>query len=192
MFNISLCRSYGVDGVFLINQGSHSSDVLAWAKELQGTFPDWFVGVNILGFSPIKVLELLPTLKGIWSDDLDPTFLGARDDWSGLYFAGAAFKTQPKVQDYDLERAARRATKYCDVVTTSGPGTGKAATVDKIAAMKRALGVRSLALASGVTPDNVKMFVTHVDYILLATGISSDFYRLDPIKLSFLMENAHD
>ena len=56
----------------------------------------------------------------------------ARDlsGWLGLYFGGVACNYQRTVDD--LATAARLATGYMDVVTTSGPGTAAAAKVAKI------------------------------------------------------------
>ena len=51
--------------------------------------------------------------------------------------------------------AARNAMPYMDVVTTSGPGTGKAAAPEKIRTIRQAIGDKPLAIASGVTPENV-------------------------------------
>ena len=42
--------------------------------------------------------------------------------WSGLYFGGVAFTYQRAVSD--VAGAARSATRFVDVVTTSGPATG--------------------------------------------------------------------
>jgi len=80
----------------------------------------------------------------------------------------------------DLGAAARLASRYCDVVTTSGPGTGQAAAVEKIRAMKQALGPRPLAIASGITPANIGEYLPIADAFLVATGISRSFTELDP------------
>ena len=55
----------------------------------------------------------------------------------------------------DVGKAARIAAEYVDVVTTSGPGTGQAADRDKIQAMKEVLGSNPLAIASGITAQNI-------------------------------------
>ena len=113
-----------------------------------------------------------------------------RRGWGGLYFGGVAFKYQRAVED--LERAASLAAKYMDVVTTSGPGTGKAATRDKIKAMKRALADTPLAIASGVTPENVVDYLDFADPFLVATGISRSWSHLDPVLVRALVETVRD
>ena len=74
-----------------------------------------------------------------------------------------------------------------DVVTTSGSGTGQAAHVDKTRAMKQALGTFPLALASGLTPDNIEDYLPHSDCYLVATGISTSFTELSPSLLKSLI-----
>ena len=108
--------------------------------------------------------------------------------WRGLYFGGVAFKYCRRVEQ--LEAAARIAIRYMDVVTTSGPGTGKAAEPDKLRRMRQALGSFPLALASGVTPENVTDYLPYVDCFLVATGISKSFTELDPAKLATLVERV--
>lgn len=102
-----------------------------------------------------------------------------------MWFGGVAFKYQRPVSD--LEAACRIAAQYIDVVTTSGPGTGRAADVEKIQRMKQALGDSPLAIASGITPDNVEDYLPHADYFLVATGISRSFTELDANRVHDLV-----
>ena len=111
-----------------------------------------------------------------------------RSGWDGLYFGGVAFKYQRPVED--LTRAARLAVRYMDVVTTSGPGTGIAAARDKIAEMKEAVGGFPLAIASGITPENVSDYLDVTDCFLVATGISRSFTELDLQKVCMLIEQV--
>ena len=78
-----------------------------------------------------------------------------------------------------------------DVVTTSGPGTGQPATREKITRMKRALGAFPLAIASGITPENVGDYLEVADCFLVATGISTSFTELDPGRLRELVNRVH-
>ena len=66
-----------------------------------------------------------------------------------------------------------------DVVTTSGPGTGQVAHVEKIRIMKESLGDFPLAIASGINPDNILEYLSYSDCFLVATGISRSFEELD-------------
>jgi len=140
-------------------------------------------------------------LGGVWCDDA-----GVRDDvvaqpeaaraWaakqahgvSALYFGGVDFKHQRPA--HDPAEAARLGARYMDVVTTSGSATGAAPAVAKIRAMKRALPDTPLAIASGITPENVLDFLPWADAFLVATGISSSFDELDPVRTRALIERV--
>jgi hypothetical protein len=53
--------------------------------------------------------------------------------------------------------------------------------------MKAALGRSPLAVASGITPDNVCEYLPHADCFLVATGISQSFHDLDPRRVARLV-----
>jgi predicted TIM-barrel enzyme len=61
----------------------------------------------------------------------------------------------------------------------------------KIQAMKLALGDSPLAIASGITPENIRRYLPHADAFLVATGISRSFTELDPEKLKTLMRHVN-
>jgi predicted TIM-barrel enzyme len=108
--------------------------------------------------------------------------------WKGLYFGGVAFKYQRHVSD--LSASAKIASRYMDVVTTSGPGTGLAANREKIVAMKQAMDDCPLAVASGITPENVSDYLEVADCFLVATGISRSFTDFDPPAVSRLIDRV--
>jgi len=74
-----------------------------------------------------------------------------------------------------------------DVVCTNGPGTGYAADVDKVRALRGGLGDHALALASGVTAENVRNYLPFVQAFLVGTGIEARLGVIDPGKLGALM-----
>lgn len=45
-----------------------------------------------------------------------------------------------------------------------------------------------LALANGVTPENIDSFLPYADCFLVATGVSRSFRMLDPRKVKLLAE----
>lgn len=116
-----------------------------------------------------------------WSGGLEQTPSG----WQGLYFGGVAFKYQRAVGD--LATAARLATHYMDVVTTSGAGTGTAASAGKIQTLKSAIGSFPLAIASGVSPENVHHYLDTADCFLVASAISTTWTELDPERVESLV-----
>ncbi len=181
----------GADGIFLINQGMTSTQVLEFVPEVHRLYQNLWMGVNLLGSEPEDVIGLIADLPvgGIWSDsadideqsDVQPA--GARFErarrktgWPGLYFGGVAFKYQREVPAARLPAAAEHAIPWMDVITSSGPGTGYAASVEKAKALRSGAGRHPLALASGVSPENVAGFLPHVDAYLVASEIETAKY----------------
>ena len=72
-------------------------------------------------------------------------------------------------------------------MTTSGPGTGQAPTVDKIRRMKEALGPQTpLAIASGISSSNVEAFLPHADCFLVGTSLRGAGGFIDAERLQAL------
>lgn len=188
--NALLAKGCGCDGCFLIDHGNDRLYLLEHYKAVREAVGDWWVGINDLSCSGPDVFTDLPAMDGVWVDNLgidesreeQPEAQKFLDAKTTLLFGGAAFKYQKRVND--LKRAATLASRYCDVVTTSGDGTGKPPTVEKIRTMKEAIGDKPLAIASGITLENVLDFVPYTAYFLVATGISLTFTMLDRTKVS--------
>ena len=197
---IAAAQRGGADGVFLIDQGMDEAAVLALVMEARARSPELWIGVNLLSRRPADALARAldacdGRIDGIWSDNAGvdegtaDALLATRRTrgWTGLYFGGVAFKYQREVAFSDLGATAARATPYMDVVCTSGPGTGKAADVEKVRAMRDAMGDAALALASGVTPANVQTYTPFVSAFLVGTGIEASFGVIDEAKVSELV-----
>ncbi len=198
--NAHLAREAGADGCFLISHGMVTDDELIGIHDdVTAAVPGWWVGVNCLSLTVPQVFARVGNrVAGVWVDDalVDETQAGQpaaegvlevqrRHGWRGLYFGGVAFKYQRPVKD--AGRAAAAAAGYMDVVTTSGPGTGRAAAPEKVRAMKQALGDAPLALASGVSPENVTDYLGCADCFLVSSGVSYTFEDLDPARLRDLV-----
>ena len=202
--NTRVAHEGGADGVFLINHGMADEALLDIHGAVADAHPGWWVGVNCLGLLPEEVFAVVsPKVGGVWVDNAGidegqekqpraERVLAVLQTHapSCLYFGGVAFKYQRHVED--LEAACRIAARYMDVVTTSGPGTGHAAEVKKIRRMKRALGDTPLAIASGITQENVADYLPHADSFLVATGVSHSFTELDPARVRFLVERVRN
>ena len=200
--NTRVARESGADGVFLINHGMSPERLLEIFAVVHAAHPDWWLGVNCLGLSASSTFNAVPPeVAGIWVDNAEiderapdqpatDSIASARrkSGWGGLYFGGVAFKYQRHVRE--LAVAARTASRYMDVVTTSGPGTGREAHRDKIEMMKQAIGDFPLAIASGVTPENVNDYLDVADCFLVATGISETFSELNPALVRELVQNV--
>jgi hypothetical protein len=198
----------GADGVFLINQGMSAQEILNFIPEVHGRHPELWIGVNLLGWEPEKVMGSIAPLPvgGIWSDnaeideDSDRQPAGERfrearlrHQWRGLYFGGVAFKYQRPVHETKLPDAARHAKECMDVITSSGPGTAFAAPVEKAKALRQGAGDHPIALASGVSPENIAGFLPHVDAYLVASEIETTKGSgvLVPERTRLLAERIH-
>ena len=199
--NVQIARDAGANGAFLISHGSVSdSDLLDIYLRIADENKGFWLGVNCLGWGAEELFtRAAGRVAGAWIDDAlidesqpdQPTAARIVEvqksvGWNGLYFGGVAFKYQRPVRD--LASAARNAVPYMDVVTTSGPGTGKAAAPEKIRTIKQAIGNAPLAIASGVTPENVPDYLLWADCFLVATGISYTFDELDPDRVRDLVQ----
>ncbi len=202
--NALLCHKHGC-GIFLIHHKKRHPVLFNVAAKIHAEIPDLWIGVNALDLSTKEVFKKAPEwVNAIWTDDGGIDEVNGQIDatraciwgqsWrSGIepeHFGGVAFKYQKPVKNFGSIACA--AAAYLDVVTTSGEGTGIAADVNKIRAMKEGImchpcgfGVR-LAVASGITPENVKDYLPYVDDFLVATGISKDEYNFDEEKLEDL------
>jgi hypothetical protein len=190
---VGVALTNGADGVFLIN---HRQDLLPVDLEkISDQYPGTWIGVNRLYTNLNRAFDLLPPrMGGVWTDNAHVHDTDAqkyvregriRSGFKGLYFGGVAFKYQPR-QEFGPIDAVLATKRGVDVITTSGSGTGSAPPVEKIKAMREAIQDWPLAIASGITPDNVEQFMPYADCFLVATGISKDFHTLDPVKVKAL------
>lgn len=200
--NCAISKRANADGVFLINHGISSNELLNIHHKVFQQFPNWWIGVNCLGESPQEVFKMVnDEVAGIWVDNalIDENsdiqqnadrIKKAQDEsgWHGLYFGGVAFKYQRPVDN--LEKASSIAMNYMDVITTSGTGTGIAADINKIQRMKKALGSFPLGIASGITVDNIEHYLDKADCFLVATGISKSWSELNEELVTQLIEKV--
>lgn len=202
--NVEKAMAAGADGVWLICHETDAQWALAshveWAVN---RYQNFWIGVNFLGWDAPRALRIGHEVgaRGVWVDDaeIDERVEGYSQPEAheahyerveeSLYFGGVAFKYQRKVTDY--EKAAQIAKHYMDVVTTSGVATGEAADVDKIRRMRTGLGPEGvLAIASGLTVDNVSDYLPHADILMVATGVSESWNTLDEKKMKAFVDRV--
>jgi hypothetical protein len=191
-FNAHLAAQCGCDGVFFISHGSLTPSSIkglarVFSEQALEKYPATFqVGVNFLGVDTALAFTFIEDCAGmLWYDDaaLEDPFARAayrackyHGALKATCFGGVAFKYQR--QPRSLVDEARKAVGKVDVLTTSGDATGEPPSLFKLASLAEGFG-QKIAVASGVTPMNVKPMLPFVEHILAATGISQDFYNLD-------------
>jgi hypothetical protein len=201
--NVERSFAAGADGSFLINHaGIGVTELLETMSYLKGEFirefKPFYFGVNLLGVQELETFKLAQQYgaDGLWIDEsyirenseFDEMLSNmdeARKAFSGEYFASVAFKTQGFCPD--PAAVAYKAITHCDIVTTSGIDTGKAPEVEKIASMKKAIGEKRLAIASGISPENIHLFPM-ADVILVATGVQDSWTELSLIRICEIVQ----
>lgn len=180
--NVETCIYCGINKVFLIDHSLQDSNYLIdTARQIKEKYNIW-VGVNLLGVNTESALMLDLPLDGLWCDrvvEYERT-INLRQ-FKGQFFGSLAFKYQP--QPADLAQACDNAKKATDVATTSGPATGKEASLTKIQTLRNFLGEHPLAIASGVNVENVHNYVGLANYLLVASSItdSSEIIMTDKL-----------
>jgi predicted TIM-barrel enzyme len=203
-----LAMRCGAFGVFLISHQGDNPELLGLVhpvrEALRALAPhavgEPWVGVNLLGESPVDAYRLAAQhgAAGVWMDSagvsgssadnqaLNVAFLRRR----GLpleVFAGVAFKYRG-VEPLPAT-AARNAAALGFVPTTSGPATGEAPSAEKVGFMAGAAGC-PIAVASGLTADNLPLFRGAISHAIVSTGVSASFHRFDEAKLRRFVEVA--
>ncbi len=192
--NAAVAFEAGADGIFLINHSFRADNLLQIYSTVRREFSTQFIGINLLDQSAVAAFRLMQYYRDVDALWVDNSGIGdtstkeaerlrreMRDsDWPGQYFASTAFKHQQTVRD--VAEAARLTSRFAHVVVTSGLETGTAPDATKIILMKMPIHDFPLAIASGMTVDNIRVFLPHADIFMVATGISQDFTTLDPIK----------
>lgn len=210
-----LAFELGADGVYLIHHGPREGGKLFDTfNRVKAKHPENFVGIN-----PLDGRGVLGSLKrlrqayeeghisampdGLWIDRADAhndtenlTALRNQDPLLGhiRILGGVAFKYTQEYTDHPTTAAnlAAKMAPYLDVITTSGEGTGKPPSVEKIKAMSERTG-RPVAIASGIDADNVANYAPFASEILAASSVETHPYSgiFDRTKLGDLISAAH-
>lgn len=185
--SIDICRSLDINKVFLISHGTLDyNGLINLAREIKVQYPKLWIGINLLDINANQAISLnLNFIDALWIDgsiSVDDYKLFRK--FKGLHFGGLAFKYQR--QPDNLEEACKVATITTDVATTSGSGTGQAPTTVKINNIRTHLGTHPMAIASGVSIDNIESYVGIVEYLLVASSITDNNEIINFEKLKVL------
>ncbi|MDO9099680.1 MAG: hypothetical protein Q7V53_02900 [Caldisericota bacterium] len=200
MQQVDLARICGADGVFVISHHGNDDELVQVAAVAKGLYPDFKIGINLLSEGALTACKKAADAKldMVWADDMGVDSTGgntmadslsrfAREFPAIQLFASVAFKYRPHEPNPSL--AAKNAQQLGFVPTTSGSATGSAPEVQKIVDMHLATDGQ-LAIASGMSPENVSDFAPYLSHILVATGVGLDEHRIDPQKLNQLIVNS--
>lgn len=187
------------EGVFLIEMDGDNRWLTPVARVIKERWPHKIVGINFLGVDPEDAVaaNVAAGLDMTWTDiQLTHSHAGPWEraqrirkvmglNPGHLLFSGVSFKHQ---RDEPMPGfSALKAVEFGFIPTTSGPSTGVAAEEGKISDLRLALGADApLAIASGITPENVHSFAPYLTHVLVATGVSSSFHEFDSRKLHSL------
>jgi len=213
--NVDICIEADADGIFLISHGyKNYRELLSIGSEIKKKFPKLWIGYNFLDLgNDIPFLFIKDKVDGVWVDDtkcgVDNRYMeelaSANIDYkvkhkcchpnNTFFFGGVAFKycKQPE----NIENAIKFAIPNMEAITTSGDGTGEAASLDKIKTISNKLtsarmaNNTKLALASGVSAENVTEYLPYVDIFLVASSISVTHDLLDSKKTKELSNLIH-
>jgi len=213
-YNVGVAMRVGAQGVFLINHDFEFEEMIPIIREIRIRFQWLWLGVSFPGVTGKDAFPILGDLEkqglhidAYWAANarIDETsdkqtqadeIKQLRDNcgWSGMYFGGTAFKMQREVDAKDYKKSASLACQYMDVVTTSGVATKEAADFGKIQAFRDACNDHPLAVAAGITPDNVAHYAPLLDAILVDDGINfdEDCYNINPEKLQSVLQLARE
>lgn len=189
----------GADGVFLIDHneepGSYAKRLLYNYAQIREHHQHRWIGLNFLGYPLTEAYTRLPRdANGLWADNAGiverdnvihtstaETFKHFRSvrtcGNNVVYFGGVAFKGQRPVTN--LKAVVESAAPLVDIITTSGTSTGLPPSLEKVAQMHSFLPPETpLALASGITPENVRQYREFADCFLVSSSLVDDNDRI--------------
>lgn len=201
MHNVELVAKANCSGVMLIQMDGNDEILDEAVGPIKANFPQLKVGVNRLGTGHLEGLlhNLELGCDATWVDNGHVTSEGplslaevTRDILKKhpghRFYAGVAFKYQ--MHEKDPPAAALNALGLGFIPTTSGSGTGSAPSLQKITAMAAVLPHHTLAVASGIDPENIAEYLPFLGHILVSTGISKSFSEFDERLLNLLVEKT--
>lgn len=190
----SIACQEGADGVFLISHHHDDTPLASLAATIKNKF-GFKVGINYLSSGAVLAIEdaKIYNLDMVWSDTCGISSKGYTNRAYQIkeslpvgvqFFASIAFKYQMHEDNPSLAAQKVRDFSSQFIPTTSGAATGSAPSVIKISSMG------PVAVASGMTEDNIEEFKPYLSHVLVATGVSIDEHHLCPHKLRTFIEKC--
>jgi hypothetical protein len=192
-----------IQGIWITSANCEISiveSVLEWIKN--NNYKIW-IGVNLIGENIFKVLNFIKNNKpdGIWIDNSyfnDETSITIpeiildqfeRFGWNGLYFGGVMFKYQTQTRPTITAELLKKTNQYIDVLTTSGIATGIPIDLEKLDYINKAIDNNiCIALASGISCENISTFYDKCDIFIIRTSIIDSDNNIIESKLNSMCD----
>lgn len=190
-----------ISGIFILTTNIYYSDFISVYQEAKSKFPDFWIGVNLIGENIFKVLEFIKEYQpdGIWVDNsylISDTNVGICElilnqikkyNWKGLYFGGVMFKYTNSCNTFN-PNILKLAHQYIDVLTTSGDATGIEIKQEKLDLISDNVKDNiCIAVASGINPTNIKNISKKSNILIVRTSIVDSDNNIDLEKLNELI-----
>lgn len=195
--NLSRCFSANVDGVFLVNNDCSSFSLINAYIYAKNKYPLKWIGLNYLGncYEAIHFAKYL-NVDGLWLDNIGvfdedvnrAEFIQSYIQFiklKALIFGGICFKYQRQPENPTL--TASNASKFTDVITTSGNGTSHPIEIEKLQKIYDGVSnTNFIAVASGISCDNVRDILPYVDVFMMHTSVVDSDNLFDVNKLLYI------
>ena len=184
--NVNIVKNAGLNKVFIINHTVSDEDLINCALYVKAKYPELWIGINRLSKTQKQALSQNIEVDALWCDQTISIEDYQNKQFKGQVFGGIAFKYQP--QPKDIKQACIEAISATDVATTSGPGTAHEADINKILTIRECLKQHPMAIASGVNSKNILQYKGIVNYLLVASSITSRSEIIQEDKLNELIQ----
>lgn len=197
--NLKIINDNNVKDIMLISHGYlNYIELIDLGNKIKLDNSNLNIGYNFLDLNSIDVFNYLISNKikvdYVWIDNsyvgLNNTYANdLKDKWleyksifnDSIYLGGVAFKYLPQPQY--IEKAIEDSKTMMDVVTTTGSGTGSEISKEKINLFDKIINKEiPLAVASGISIDNLDYLFNYVNYFLVSSSISKSDSLFDENK----------
>jgi hypothetical protein len=184
--NIETCLECNINQVFIINHITDYKDLLQKSLLVKNKYPEMWIGINCLDLHPQYILNQDFNFDGVWIDQTLTLKDIENKKFRGEVFSGLNFKYQKQFENEELKEMINLIKITSNIACTSGSGTGKEAPLEKIKNIKALLGDFPLALASGVSVNNIESYLPYVNNFLVASSITDKNEVIDRVLLQEL------
>lgn len=208
--NAEIAFSNKADGIFLTSSIDCFRMVDIY-REVRDSFSDAWIGIRFEDVDPIHQLPRLRAmankckqLDAVWTrklpeerPDTQATIFGSfLIDYKGSNEVRPPDEKDKPVPGEALRALCNRISSTVDVAVVFGPERGTSPGMAATAALRKFLGSSTqLAIAGGVSAENLHKFIRSADIFIVGTSLSEQdengYYRLVPGKVAQLAQKIH-